>query len=135
MSNPQWVTIGRRRLHFRLEDGRTVMCIGGTIRPLGAVTVNRLQLVSDDAEGISDDGQVLNVNARGVLALVDHLETLSTFATSRTKLKDHALLLLSGGPDCREMWNAAMRAAGHLPAEGGESTYWLDVAKRQLADR
>ena len=67
-----WVTLRGRRINFGLIGGRVVVVCGGA-RPFSSVTVDRLDAVVDDAEGVTADGTTLNVGALGIVLIVDHL--------------------------------------------------------------
>ena len=127
----QIVTLKNRRLHFGLIGGRPIMIFGGA-KPVGSVTVERLDAVVHEPEGVTPDGCTLTVGSMGIILLVDHLATLATYANSPRRLHERLFLLLAGGACAPEMIAATCRAAFGHPGVGGDTTYYIAHAHRQM---
>ena len=125
------VTLRGRRINFGLIGGRVVMVFGGA-KPFGSVTVERLDAVVCDAEGVAPDATTLNVGALGIVLIVDHLAKIHCYARSPRLMNERVFDLFSGSAFISEMSRATIRAALGLPDVGGDTGYFIEAAKRQL---
>lgn len=131
LSMLQIVTLKNRRVHFGLIGGRPIMVFGGA-KPVGSMTVERLDAVVHEPEGVTPDGRTLAVGSMGIILLVDHLATLATYANSPRRLHERLLQLFAGSAFAPEMIAATCRAAFGHPGVGGDTAYYIDAAKRQM---
>ena len=77
----QIVTLKNRRLHFGLI-GRRVASVFGGAKPVGSITVDRLDAVVHEPEGVTPDGHTLAVGAIAIILIVDHLAKVAKYADS-----------------------------------------------------
>ena len=126
-----WVTLRGRRINFGLIGGRVVVVFGGA-KPFGSVTVDRLDAVVCDTEGVTADGTTLNVGALGIVLIVDHLAKIPCYARSPRLMHDRVFDLFSGSMFISEMYAATIRAALSLPDVGGDTTYFKEKAIQQM---
>ena len=126
-----WVKLRGRRINFGLIGGRVVVVCGGA-KPFSSVTVDRLDAVVCDVEGVTADGTTLNVGALGIVLIVDHLAKIPSYARSPRLLNERVYDLFSGSAFFPEMHRATIRAALSLPDVGGDTGYYIEAAKRQL---
>ena len=126
-----WVTLRGRRINFGLIGGRVVMVFGGA-KPFGSITVDRLDAVVNDDEGVTADGTTLNVGALGIVLIVDYLAKIHCYARSPRLMNERVFDLFSGSMFISEMYAATIRAALSLPDVGGDTAYFIDAAKRQM---
>ena len=127
----QIVSLKNRRLHFGLIGGRTIMVFGGA-KPVGSVAVEQLDAVVHDPEGVSPDGQTLAVGALAIILIANHLATLATYANSPRRLHERLLQVFAGSAFAPEMIAATCRAAFGHPGVGGDTTYYIAHADRQM---
>ncbi len=127
----QIVTLKHRRLHFGLIGRRVVMVFAGA-KPEGSVTVERLEAVINEPEGLSADGKTLRVGALAIVLIADHLATIQSYANSPRRLHERLFKLFAGSAYAREMIAATTRAVFNHPGVGGDSGYYMAIAKRQL---
>ena len=127
----EWVTLRGRRINFGLIGGRVVVVCGGA-KPFSSVTVDRLDAVVDDAEGVTADGTTLNVGALGIVLIVDHLAKIPRYARSPRLMNERVFDLFSGSMFIQEMYAATIRAALGLPDVGGDTTYFKEAAIQQM---
>lgn len=126
-----WVTLRDRRINFGLIGGRVVLVFGGA-KPHGSVVVDRLDAVVRDPEGVTADGRTLAIGALGIASIAEHLATIDTYARSPRRLHDRLSRLLAGSMYAPEMIAATVRAAVGHPGVGGDTTYFIEHAKRQM---
>jgi hypothetical protein len=127
----QIVTLKHRHLHFGLIGGRAIIAFGGK-KPHGSITVDRLDVVMHDAEGLSADGKTLRVGALGIILIIDHLATMQSYANSPRQLHKRLFRLLAGSAHASAMVAATCRAAFSHPGVGGDTGMYLRAATRQL---
>ena len=126
-----WVTLHGRRINFGLIGGRVVVVCGGA-KPFGSVTVEWLDAVVDDAEGVTADGTTLNVGALGIVHIVGHLAKIPRYARSPRLINERVFDLFSGSAFISEMSRATIRAALGLPDVGGDTGYFIEAAIQQM---
>jgi hypothetical protein len=131
LSQYQWVTLKNRRLNFGLISGRVVMVFGGA-KPMGSITVDRLDAVVHGPEGVSADAKTLRVGALGIILIVDHLATMAKYADSGRQLHNRIFKLFNGSAYAREMIAATCRSAFNQTSAGGDAGYYIASANRQL---
>lgn len=127
----QWVNLRHRRINFGLIGGRVVTAFGGAT-PHGAVTVDRLNTVVDDTEGVSADGRTLNIGALGIAAIAEHLASIPAYANSPKRMLARLMRLVAGSAYGPEMVRATIRVAMGQPGVGGDTGIFIAAAKRQL---
>lgn len=127
----EWVSLRDRRIHFGLIGGRVVLVFGGA-KPRGSVVVDHLDAVVSDPEGVTADGRTLAIGVLGIASIVEHLATIDTYARSGRLLHERLCRLLAGSMHAPEMSAATVRAAVGHPGVGGDTTYFIEHAKRQM---
>jgi hypothetical protein len=127
----QWVTLKNRRLNFGLIGGRVVMVFGGS-KPVGSVTVDSLDAVVHDPEGVTPDGHTLAVGAMAIILIVDHLATMAKYADSPRQLRARLFQLFAGSKYAPEMIAATCRSALNKTSAAGDAGYYIAAANRQL---
>jgi hypothetical protein len=127
----QWVTLKNRRLHFGLIGGRVVIVRGGA-KPVGSITVDRLDAIVHGPEGVTPDGHTLAVGAVAIILIVDHLATMAKYASSPRQLHPRLFKLFAGSAYAREMIAATCRTAFNQTSAGGDAGYYIAAANRQL---
>ena len=126
-----WVKLRGRRINFGLIGGRVVVVCGGA-KPFGSVTVDRLDAVVWDVEGVTADGTTLNVGALGIVLIIDHLAKIPSYARSPRLMNERVYDLFSGSAFFPEMSRATIRAALSLRDVGGDTTYFKEKAIQQM---
>ncbi len=127
----QIVTLRNRRINFLMIGGRAIIAFGGK-KPYSSVTVERLEAVINEPEGLSADGKTLRVGALAIVLIADHLATIQSYANSPRRLHERLFKLFAGSAYAREMIAATTRAVFNHPGVGGDSGYYIAIAKRQL---
>ena len=127
----QWVSLRDRRINFGLIGGRVVTAFGGAT-PHGAVTVDRLNTVLNEPEGVSADGRTLNIGALGIASIAEHLASIPTYAKSPKRMHAQLMRLVAGSMHGPEMVRATIRVAMGDPGVGGDTGMFIAAAKRQL---
>jgi hypothetical protein len=131
LSHYQWVTLKNRRLNFGLIGRRVVMVFGGA-KPVGSITVDRLDAVVHGTEGFTPDGHSLAVGATAIILIVDHLATMAKYANSPRQLHARLFQLFAGSAMAPEMIAATCRSAFNQTSAGGDAGYYIAAANRQL---
>ena len=126
-----WVTLRGRRINLGVIGGRVVVVCGGA-KPFGSVSVDCLDAVVDDAEGVTADGTTLSVGALGIVNIVGYLATIPRYARSPRLINERVFDLFSGSMFISEMYAATIRAALSLPDVGGDTTYFKEAAIQQM---